>query len=170
MSNVITIYRVSRARYLIGVATLLMIAVVLARQPFAFAHIGSVAFVVGAVCSLPRRFVQIDLQARVVTTGFRIAGPVNLTRRRIPLSSVVGVLVWFQQDRLIQATENVPGRNSDWRVELVLKDNQYLLVREVGTTRPGEKVARELGPELAARLEVPLRIVDRPSESRPVQD
>lgn len=168
MQNVITIYRVSRARYLIGVATLLTIAVVLARQPFAFARIGSVAFVVGAVCSLPRRFVQIDLQTRVVTAGFRLAGPLNLTRRRIPLSAVVGVLVWFQHNRVYSVADGSGAfQNSDWQVELVLKDDDYLLVHEVGTTRPGEKAARDLAAALATRLGLPLRIVDRPSEVRP---
>lgn len=166
MRNVITIARVSLGRQFIGLATLVAIAVLLARQDHALARIGSVACVAGAVGELVRGLVRIDLQNRVVTTGFQIAGLVNLTRRRIPLSSVVGVLVWFRQDH---RSVDVAVRTTAWHVELVLNDDRYLLVREEETTRPGEKAARELASELAARLRLPLRIVESASDVRPAQ-
>lgn len=168
MRNVITIARVSLCRQFIGVATLVVMAVVLSRYDYVLARIGSVAFAVGALGALARGLVQIDLQARVVITGFQIAGLVNVTRRRIPLSSVVGVLIWFRRKAQLRDTEFSPAHEtSDWYVELVLKDDGYLLVRKEETTRPGEKAARELASELAARLCVPLRIVESECEERP---
>ena len=167
MRTVITIERISRSQQLIGFATLVALAVLLARQDGVLARIGSFACAAGALGSLARGLVRIDLQERVVTTGYQIAGLVNLTRRRIPLSSVVGILVWFRQDH---RNVDVAVRTTAWHVELVLDDEGYLLVREEETTRPGEKAARELASELAARLGLPLRIVESACDVRPAQD
>lgn len=164
MHNVITIERTSLRQQISGFAILTTMAVLLARPDSVLSRIGSIACIAGALGLLVRGYARIDLQQRVVIAGFQIAGLMNVTRRSIPLSSVVEVLAWRQQDH---PSVDEAVRNRAWHVELVLNDDGYLLVREESTTGRGEKAACKLASELAARLGLPLRIVHRWCEVRP---